>query len=50
MKWRIPIECLMDAEIEIEAPTLDLAIDAARNTEEFPASLDGERWIELGER
>lgn len=47
MKWRIPIECLMDAEVEIEAPTLDLAIDAARNLDEFPESPDGERWIEV---
>lgn len=47
MKWRIPIECFMDAEVEIEAPTLDLAIDAARNLDEFPESPDSERWIEV---
>lgn len=47
MKWRIPIECLVGAEIEIEAPTLDLAIDAARNLNEFPESPDDERWIEV---
>ena len=47
MKWRIPIECLVSTEIEIEAPTLDLAIDAARNLDEFPENLDDEKWIEV---
>ena len=37
----------MSAEIEIEAPTLNLAIDAARNLDEFPENLDDERWIEV---
>lgn len=35
-KWRVPVEWTMYAVAEVEAPTLELAIDAANNLEDFP--------------
>ena len=35
-KWRVPVEWTMCAVAEIEAPTLELAIDAANHLEDFP--------------
>lgn len=37
-KWRVPVEWTMCAAAEIEAPTLELAIDAANHLEDFPDS------------
>lgn len=35
-KWRVPVEWTMYAVAEVEAPTLELAIDAANYLEDFP--------------
>lgn len=35
-KWRVPVEWTMYAVAEVEAPTLELAIDAANNLADFP--------------
>ena len=35
-KWRVPVEWTMYAVAEVEAPTLELAIDVANNLEDFP--------------
>lgn len=35
-KWRVPVEWTMYAVAEVEAPTLELAIDAANNLDDFP--------------
>ena len=35
-KWRVPVEWTVYAVAEIEAPTLELAIDAANHLRDFP--------------
>lgn len=36
MKWRIPVEWSLRSYAEIEAPTLEMAIDAADNLDRLP--------------
>ena len=43
MIWRIPVEWSFSAIAEVEAPTLEMAIDAADYLEDFP---DNEEYID----